>query len=438
VLLVTDVSAAQRPLAVLPSQIDSIVAAHQAKNLVPTVGLHLGSTNGLALYEKTYFDGRIFPRGAADGKTRFLLASVSKPYSSAVVHRLAEQGLIDLAAPIGRYLTELPKWRDSITVRQLLSHSSGITDYTDVTGWADSVLASDYIDRALLSPLLFAPGTRMQYSNTNFAVVQRLVERVAARPFREVLKELVLQPLQLTETSLDCLEGESLRRAQGHRIGRGNVLRPVPLPPIGHNNEAAAGLCATAGDVALFFSSVLAGRLLAAASIADLHAAPPQNGNGVSSGAGLFVSHETTGEVWHHGGALPSGFNNEVAVWPRDSLLVVVLTNSLDGEAERLTRDIARSLLRIAVPTPLKLPITQDALGRYVGRYVTHDGRMIVTLVDQRLHVMGQPCSYQGEDTFVCDPGQARTVRFVRDRSGDLEAWLLVEGTRRIVGVRRP
>jgi hypothetical protein len=63
---------------------------------------------------------------------------------------------------------------------------------------------------------------------------------------------------------------------------------------------------------------------------------------------------------------------------------------------------------------------------------------MIVTLVDQRLHVMGQPCSYQGEDTFVCDPGQARTVRFVRDRSGDLEAWLLVEGTRRIVGVRRP
>jgi CubicO group peptidase (beta-lactamase class C family) len=300
------------------------------------------------------------------------------------------------------------------------------------------VTAAAFIGRALEAPLLFAPGTQMLYSNTNFALVQRLVERIAARPFGDMLDAVILRPLRLTETSRDCATNAPAHLAQGYRTGAGNVTRPVPLPLNGHYPDAVAGLCATASDVARFFSSLLAGGVLSAASVADLHTAMPQEGNGVSSGAGLFVSNEMTGVLWHHGGATPAGYNNEVAVWPQDSLLVVVLSNSLDGEAERLTRAIARSILGIATPTPLDLPITQDELGQYVGRFVNPGGRMIVSLVERRLHVMGQPCSYQGDDVFVCDPSQSRTVRFIRDRNGVREAWFLVEGTRRFVAVRQP
>jgi hypothetical protein len=168
-----------------------------------------------------------------------------------------------------------------------------------------------------------------------------------------------------------------------------------------------------------------------------MHRAVPQDGNGVASGAGLFVGAETTGEVWKHGGQI-QGWNNEVAIWPRDSLILVVLTNHFYGESERLSRAIARSIFGIVEAPPLDLPISNEALGQYAGRYLTYDGRMIVSVLDKRLHVMGQPCSYQGRDVFVCDPDQARTVRFLPERDGVREAWLLVEGTRRIVGVRRP
>ena len=103
-LLCANPAAAQRSRVVLRSRIDSIVMAHQAKNRVPVVSLHIGSPSGVTLYAKTYREARILPSVAGTARTRFHLASVSMAYASVVIHRLSEQGLIDLALPIGRYL----------------------------------------------------------------------------------------------------------------------------------------------------------------------------------------------------------------------------------------------------------------------------------------------------------------------------------------------
>jgi hypothetical protein len=161
---------------------------------------------------------------------------------------------------------------------------------------------------------------------------------------------------------------------------------------------------------------------------------PPYTGD-LASGAGLLVGMETTGEVWSHGGAA-KGANTEVAIWPADSLIVIVLTNLSDNDAERLNRAIARSILNVAEPKVLDLPLTVEALERYVGRYETYNGRIIVTSRGSRLFALGEPCYYQGHDDFVCGMDGDRVLRFTGDSREAREASVLVNGVRALVGVR--
>jgi CubicO group peptidase (beta-lactamase class C family) len=419
----------------VPARIDSIVEAHRAKEHVPGISVYIGSTNGKTMYAKGYGNSRLAPTVATSESTSFYIASVSKPFASVTIHRLAEQGLVDLGAPIGKYLPDLPAWRDRITVRQLLSHSSGIVDYTDVPGWSDSAVVAGFVDSALTRPLLFAPGTRMLYSNTNFALVQRIIERVTRQSYPDVLGRTVLGPLGLSEITFQCAALGRLKLAQGYTLGPLSVPRPAPLPAPAHYPPAASGLCATAPDLARFFSSVLSGKLLTAQSVADMHLVLPRYTGDLASGAGLFVGMETTGEVWSHGGAA-KGANTEVAIWPADSLIVIVLTNLSDNDAERLSRAITRSILNVAKPKVLDLPLTVEALERYVGRYETYNGRIIVTSRGSRLFALGEPCYYQGNDDFVCGADGDRILRFTGDSREAREAWVLVNGVRALVGVR--
>jgi CubicO group peptidase (beta-lactamase class C family) len=427
---------AQRRIAVVPARIDSIVEANRSKEHIPGVSLYIGSTDGRRMYAKGYGNSQLSPTVATSESTSFYLASVSKPFASVTIHRLAEQGLVNLGVPIGKYLPELPAWRDSITVRQLLAHSSGIVDYTDVTGWSDSSVAAEFVDSALAKPLLFVPGTRMLYSNTNFALVQRIIERVTRQSYPEVLRRTVLGPLEVTEITFGCATLGPQRLAQGYRLGPLNAPQPASLPAPPHYPPAASGLCATASDVARFFSSVLSGKLLSAQSVSDLHLILPRYNGDRSSGAGLFVGMETTGEVWSHGGAT-KGANTEVAIWPADSLMVVVLTNLGDSEAERLDRAVARAILNVPEPQVLDLPLTVEALQRYVGKYETYNGQIIVTSRGNRLFVLGEACTYQGNDDFVCGADGDRILRFTGESHDAREVWVLVNGVRVLVFVRR-
>jgi D-alanyl-D-alanine carboxypeptidase len=427
---------AQRRLAILPAHIDSIVEAYRAREHVPGVSLYIGSTDGTTRYAKGYGNSRLGPRVATNESTSFYIASVSKPFASVTLHRLAEHGLVDLGAPVGKYLPDLPAWRDTITVRELLSHGSGIVDFTDVRGWSDSAVAAGFVDSALEKPLLFTPGTRMLYSNTNFALVQRIIERVTGQLYPDVLRNTVLEPLGLSGVTFQCDALGPLKLAQGYTLGPLNVPRPVPLPAPLHYPRAAAGLCATAPELARFFSAILSGKLLSAKSVTDLHRVLPRYDGQLASGAGLLVGMETSGEVWSHSGAA-KGANADVAIWPADSLIVIVLTNLTGSDAETVVRAIARSLLNVPKPQVLDLPLRDQALARYVGQYDTYNGRIIVTSQGSRLYALGGACYYQGDNIFVCDLENDQTLRFVGDVRRTKEVWVSTNGVRDLVGVRR-
>lgn len=425
---------AQRPITISPGSLDSLVEAYLLRNHIPSIGLFIGTTNGRSVFARSYGTARRSPASVATPQTEYLLASVSKPYAAVAAHRLAELHRLDLGAPISRYLGTLPRWGDSISVRQLLSHSSGILDFTDVVGWNDTSMADTFIEKALASPLRFPPGSRTEYSNTNYALVQRIIEGVSGRRYAAVAAELVLAPLGLAETHFDCASGK-YDLAQGYRLGSDDELVPVAAPLQGHYPDATAGLCASPRDVARFFSSILSGRLLGQTSIEDLHTAQGVTPGEDGFGAGLSVAHETTGEVWEHSGAVAGG-STDVVLWPTDSLMIVVLANVGGAEVGTLTRQIARLALGIEQPPVVDLPLKAEMVGRYAGRYDVDNGRILVGERGGHVYALGQRCYYQGGDVFICDPEKSRTIRFIGDSSGVREAWLIVEGVRRLRGVR--
>ena len=428
---------AQRPLTLLAAQVDSIVEAHRAKYHVPGVAVYVGSTSGRSIYERAYGAGRLSPYAGVRNETEFYLASVSKPYAAAVAHRLVDQGRLDLSAPISRYLSGLPPWADTVTTHHLLTHTSGIQDYTDVAGWSDTSSASEFIRRALALPRLFPAGTRSAYSNTNYALLQEILERVTGEPYSRAATELVLRPLGLAETHF-CASAADAQAPNGKRRNRletAESTRAVEAPRVGHYPDAAAGLCASARDAGRFLARVLSTRFLADSSAAAMHTAPSHDDVDGAFGEGLSVARELTGEVWSHGGAIP-GFNTEVAVWPADSLVVIVLMNLSGGEAELLSRTVAKSILRIPQPTVLDLPIELNRIGTYSGQYQVDVYHVGITERNSRVYMSGDHCYYQGFDTFICDPDKSRTLHFIRRDGQVREVWVLVEGVRRLQAYR--
>lgn len=123
----------------------------------------------------------------------FRIGSVTKQFTAAAVLLLAEEGKVDLQAPVGRYLKDLPAAWEKVTVEQLLNHTSGIPSYTNdhayMAGMREDLTPVRILERVRAQPLLFEPGTNHRYTNTGYVVLGMLLERLSGKPYGEVLQK---------------------------------------------------------------------------------------------------------------------------------------------------------------------------------------------------------------------------------------------------------
>lgn len=265
--------------------------------------------------------------GAADLRTgaparadgRFRIGSVTKTFVATVVLQLAAEGRIGLDDPVERYLPgPLPHGR-SVTVRQLLNHTSGIYDYTSDPEFAledeadvRRFLAEDrwrtYSRRQLLDAAdrhdpYFAPGQGWRYSNTNYVLVGMIVEKVTGRTWQREVERRILRPLRLDGT---VMPDTSTRIPGPHAKG----YFPLPEGPadVSRLNPSVAG-AAGAGisstrDLNRFLSALLGGRLLPEAQLAELKRTVPAPELGASYGLGIIRYETACGPVWGHPGGI--------------------------------------------------------------------------------------------------------------------------------------
>lgn len=314
-------------------KIDAIVEQALAETNAPSVSLAIVK-DGKIGYVKAFGNARLDPATPARPEMHYSIGSVSKQFLAAAILLLAEDGKLSLDDPVSRFLPGLTR-ANEITIRELLSHTSGYQDYYPLDYVAPFMLkpvtSREILDRWAKKPLDFDPGTRWQYSNTNFVAAGSIVEHVTGMPLMAFLEARIFKPLGITD-ALDLARNPlSASDAAGYtRFATG----PVRLvPPEGPGWLYAAGeLGLTARDLALWDIALIDHQLLKPASV-DAMTTPVRLKNGAPTdyGLGIGISNADNHPNLSHGGAV-SGFVSLNSVWPDARAAVVVLAN-LDGSA---------------------------------------------------------------------------------------------------------
>ena len=330
----------------LGSRVDSIAARVLAATGVPSASVAVVQ-HGQVTLARAYGGARLAPRTPAAPAMRYGVGSISKQFTAAVLLLLQQEGKLSLDDPVERWVPGLTRGRD-VTLRQLLSHTSGYQDY-----WPQDYVppemerpttARAILDRWARRPLDFEPGTRWQYSNTNYVIAGLAAERASGVPFSRLVRERVLRPLGLTSAvDFDSAGPGAIEPVGYMRYGLG-PLRPAT--PTGPGWVFAAGeLAMTARDLALWDASIIRRSLLSPASYRELtRATLLADGTSSNYGLGVFVRGQGGHRVLEHGGEV-AGFVAENIVLPNDSAAVVVLTNQDASEAAgSIGTEVARLL----------------------------------------------------------------------------------------------
>jgi CubicO group peptidase (beta-lactamase class C family) len=263
----------------------------------------------------------------------FQLASVTKQLTAAAVLTLVGDGRVALDAPITRYLPDAPVQGRTITVRQLLAHTSGLSDYAE-SPRIPALKRLDLPPDSLLAliattPPYFEPGEQMRYSNTGFALLGRLIERLSGQPYATYVEQRVLRPAGATRAHFCDPEALVRHLARGYSATPGGLRPAAFISP--HLPYAAGGFCGTAGDLAAWNAALHArrgGQVLAPALYAEM-VAPGMvaGGRRTRYGLGVALSDLAGHPAVHHGGDI-DGFTTFTAYLPDDSLNLTVLINT--------------------------------------------------------------------------------------------------------------
>ncbi len=335
VILVATPAIAQQQLTTAErGRIDTEVAAVLAATGAPSASIAI-VRGGAIVYEKAYGDGRISPKTPATTAMRYSIGSVSKQFTATAILMLAEEGRLSLDDKVSKWLPELTR-SGEVTIRQLLSMTAGYQDYWPqdyvFTDMQRPTTAQAIMKRWAGKPLDFDPGTKWQYSNTNYVIAGVIVERVAGKPLVPFLKERIFAKLGMTSVA-DVDAGPLAAGDAGAYLRNGvGPLRPAPKEGPGWLGSAGE-LGMTPHDLAIWDVSVINRTLLKPASYAiqqtDVHLA-----NGLPSGYGLGVSVGTRAgrRRISHGGAV-SGYTTSNEIFPDDRAAIVVCTNIYPGAA---------------------------------------------------------------------------------------------------------
>ncbi len=338
--------AAQLPAATV-ARIDQIAVKALTETGAPSISIAIVQGGKIA-FKKAYGKARLDPTVDARAEMRYSIGSVSKQLLAGCVLLLVEDHKLSLDDRVSRYLPNLTR-AGEVTIRQLLTHTSGYQDYYPQDYVAPfmqkPVTADQILDQWARKPLDFDPGTRWQYSNTNYVIAGRIVERVTGGRFFDFLAKRILAPLGMT--SAINLAGQTLGPHDAAGYSRFALGPPRPAPPEGRGWLFAAGeLAMTAHDLALWDISLMEHKLLTPASL-ELMTTPVRlrNGTPTDYALGVEVTDADGHPQWQHGGAV-SGFVSLNTVWPDRGAAVVAFANEDGSSAPRsVTEQIAPLLL---------------------------------------------------------------------------------------------
>jgi len=301
---------------------DYLVSANKAYKLNGSV---LIAQKGQILLHKAYGLANVTSRILNDTLTHFPILSVTKSFTAIMILKLQEEGKLSIKDKLSKYFPDY-KYGDKVTIENLLTHTSGIPNYTDAVGEEDSAIVNHPVSKEKIEetfftkPLEFKPGSRYSYNNSGYFLLGLIIEKVTGQPYEQVIKENIFAPLQMTNSGFDFNNLPENIRAQGY-----NIFDIIQQRPYKHYDStyaySAGAIYSTTGDLYKFAQAIASKKILTPNTwqIA-FQSRINQYGYGWKTG-NLFGR-----DYIRHDGGYP-GFMSEFIYFPKENVTIIMLNN---------------------------------------------------------------------------------------------------------------
>jgi CubicO group peptidase (beta-lactamase class C family) len=335
--------------------VDGYVREQMRRHRIPGLSLAVVK-EGKVIRAKGYGLANVEHQVPAKPETVYQSASLSKQFTAAAVLLLAEEGKLCLDAPLGTYLDDTPAAWKAVTVRHLLTHTSGIKDYTrkDVNLREDHTEA-DLLKKFAAFPMDFAPGSNWRYSNTGYVLLGMLIRKASGEHHGQFLRRRILEPLGMDATRVISEADIVPNRAAGYRLLKRQLKNQEWVAP-SLNTLADGCLYTTVLDLAKWDAALYTEKLLKKSSLEQMWApARTTDGKRRPWGFGWKLGEVRGRPLLEHRGTW-QGFRAHLVRYPKDRLTVIVLANLATAGAERVAKGVAGLVLpELAPPTPKPL-----------------------------------------------------------------------------------
>ncbi len=335
----------------IESKVDAFIKSEMEKQQIPGVSLAI-VRDGKMIYAKGYGLANVELNVAVKPETIFQSGSVGKQFTATAVMMLVEAGKINLDDKITKYFPDAPDAWKNITVRHLLTHTSGLPNDFPMADYQRDFTEAEIVKRAESLPLDFEPGEKWSYSNIGYKMLGVLIGKVSGKFYGNFLQERIFKPLNMTTARIISEADIVPNRAAGYQIIKGELKNQDWVSPT-MNTTADGSLYLNVDDMAKWDAALDGEKLLKKSSLEQMWSPVKLNdGKTYPYGFGWALGEVNKHPVIEHGGAW-QGFKSFNARFPDDNLAVIIFANLAQANPTKLAHGVAEIYNPALKPPPV-------------------------------------------------------------------------------------
>lgn len=409
-------------------KIDTLINAYA--KLYKFNGSALVAMNGTILLDKGYGYRNNSDKILNDEHTIFQLGSITKQFTSAVILKLQEEKKLSVYDKLNKYFPDYPKG-DSITIQQLLSHTSGIYNYTnDQNFMANEITKPSNREKMMAlfqdKPLDFSPGTSWNYSNSGYLLLGYIIEAVTKQSYEQAVRRYIFTPLHMIHSGFDFTHLTSNDKAIGYSsLNNKDSVRTLIVDST--VSFSAGAIYSTTGDLYLWHRGLESNTVLSKTQQEAAYT-PVKNNYGYGWGIDSIDGKTRVG----HGGGIP-GFVTNISRVPEDDVCIILLSNA----SNESLGDITQSIYAILYDKEYELPkertvmmLPEETLKQYEGEYEikpgftvvmnVKDGELVATPTGQSPKIL-----HAEKEDFFFENEEDVQVEFTRNDTKEIDGFIL-------------
>lgn len=363
------------------------------------------SQNGKTIYTRSvgFYD---LEKGLKSNEnTKFRIGSISKTFTATLILKAAEENKLKLTDKLDKYFPTVPN-ASKITIENMLNHHSGIHNFTNdpeyMSYMSETKSEADMVAIINKAPSEFEPGSKGEYSNSNYVLLSYILEKAYKKPFKAIVDEKIIKPLGLKNTYYGVKTNTANNEAYSYSFdGKWNKEAETDMSiPMG-----AGAMVSTPTDLSRFIEGLFAGKIISAASLEQMKTM--KDGYGL----GIFETKFTSKKSYGHDGGI-DGFTSRLNYFPEDKTTLAIISN---GNTDYSNSDVANVLLSWAYKLPFDVPsfktaeYTTEQLDKYVSNYTTTEIPISINITKNGTSLMAQAT---GQSAFSLDAAEENVFKY--------------------------